>query len=58
MISSEEKEVSLMFKLVDKKGNKYLVLDTDDGVMNECFWEDLINFLQSGVVIGLAPTEW
>ena len=43
-----------MFKLVDKKGNKYLVLDTDDGVMDECFWEDLINFLQSGVVQGLT----
>lgn len=37
MISSEEKEVSLMFKLVDKKDNKYLVLDTDDGVMYGCF---------------------
>lgn len=44
MISSEEKEVILMFKLVDKKGNKYLVLDTDDGVIDECFREDLINF--------------
>lgn len=47
-----------MFKLVDKKGNKYLVLDTDDGVMDECFWEDLTNFLQSGVVIeGCHETE-
>lgn len=38
MISSEEKEVILMFKLVDKKENKYLVLDTDDGVIEEYFW--------------------
>lgn len=37
-----------MFKLVDKKENKYLVLDTDDGVIEEYFWEDIINFLQSG----------
>lgn len=50
MISSEEKEVILMFKLVDKKENKYLVLDTDDGVIEEYFWEDIINFLQLGVV--------
>jgi putative transposase len=58
MISSEEKEVILMFKLVDKKENKYLVLDTDDGVIEEYFWEDLINFLQSGVVIeGCHETE-
>lgn len=58
MISSEEKEVILMFKLVDKKENKYLVLDTDDGVIEEYFWEDIINFLQSGVVIeGCHETE-
>lgn len=58
MISSEEKEVILMFKLVDKKENKYLVLDTDDGVIEEYFWEDLISFLQSGVVIeGCHETE-
>lgn len=58
MISSEEKEVVLMFKLVDKKENKYLVLDTDDGVIEEYFWEDIINFLQSGVVIeGCHETE-
>lgn len=47
-----------MFKLVDKKENKYLVLDTDDGVIEEYFWEDIINFLQSGVVIeGCHETE-
>lgn len=58
MISSEEKEVILMFKLVDKKENKYLVLDTGDGVIEEYFWEDIINFLQSGVVIeGCHETE-
>ena len=58
MISSEEKEVVLMFKLVDKKENKYLVLDTDDGVIEEYFWEGIINFLQSGVVIeGCHETE-
>lgn len=58
MISSEEKEVILMFKLVDKKENKYLVLDTDDGVIEEYFWEDIIDFIQSGVVIeGCHETE-
>ena len=47
-----------MSKLVDKKVDKYLVLDTDDGVIEEYFWEDIINFLQSGVVIeGCHETE-
>lgn len=38
MISSKEKEVILMFKIVDKKENKYLVLATNDGVIEEYFW--------------------
>lgn len=40
-----------MFKIVDKKENKYLVLDTEDGIIEEYLWEDIINFIQSGVVI-------
>lgn len=47
-----------MFKLIDKKENKYLVLDTVDGIIEEYFWEDIINFLQSGIVIeGCHETE-
>lgn len=47
-----------MFKLVDKKENKYLVLDTDDGVIEDFSWEQIITFLQSGVVIeGCYETE-
>lgn len=47
-----------MFELVDKKDNKYLVLDTDDGVIEDFSWEQIITFIQSGVVIeGCHETE-
>lgn len=40
-----------MYKLIEKKDDKYLVLDTEDGVIDEFIWEELINLLQSGVSI-------
>lgn len=47
-----------MFKLVSKKDNKYLVLDTDDGVIEDFSWEQIITFIQSGVVVeGCHETE-
>ncbi|WP_443595644.1 RNA-guided endonuclease TnpB family protein [Agathobacter sp.] len=47
-----------MFKIVDKKENKYLILDTDDGVIEDFSWEQVITFLKSGVVIeGCHETE-
>lgn len=47
-----------MFKLIDKKSDKYLVLDTTDGVIDEVYWEEIITYLQNGVVIeGCHETE-
>ena len=47
-----------MFKLVEKKSNKYLVLDTDDGVVDEVSWEQLVSLLQEGILIeGCHETE-
>lgn len=47
-----------MYKLIGKNKNKYLLLDTDDNVINEFFWEQVIIYLQSGIIIeGCHETE-
>lgn len=58
MTTLKVRQVTQMFKLIDKKSDKYLVLDTDDGVIDEVTWEQLITLLQNGVVIeGCHETE-
>lgn len=47
-----------MFKLIEKKSDKYLVLDTEDGVVEDLCWEQLITLLQGGTFIeGCHKTE-
>lgn len=47
-----------MYKLIGRNKNKYLLLDTDDNVINEFFWEQVIIYLQSGIIIeGCHETE-
>lgn len=47
-----------MYKLIGKNKNKYILLDTDDNVINEFFWEQVIIYLQSGIIIeGCHETE-
>ena len=47
-----------MYKLVGKNKNKYLLLNTNDNVINEFFWEQVITYLQSEIIIeGCHETE-
>ena len=40
-----------VYKLIEKKDDKYLVLDTEDGVIDAFNWGELISLLQSGLSI-------
>ena len=47
-----------MFKLIDKKNDNYLVIDTSDGVVDEVSWQQIISVLQQGTIIeGCHETE-
>ena len=40
-----------MFRLVEKKSNNYLVLDTDDGVVDELDYFQILKYLEYGIEI-------
>ena len=40
-----------MFKLIDKKGDNYLVLDTEDGAVDEFTYNQIINCVEKGFKI-------
>ena len=44
--------------MIEKRDDNYLIIDTDDGVVEECSWGYLISALQDGVYIeGCQETE-
>ena len=43
--------VSKIFKLVEKKNNNYLILDTDDGVVDELNYFQILEYLEHGIEI-------
>ena len=40
-----------MFRLVEKKNNNYLILDTDDGVVDELNYFQILEYLEHGIEI-------
>lgn len=40
-----------MFRLVEKKNNNYLILDTDDGVVDELNYFQILDYLEHGIEI-------
>lgn len=40
-----------MFRLVEKKNNNYLILDTDDGVIEELNYLQILEYLEQGIEI-------
>lgn len=40
-----------MYQLIEKKADKYLVLDTNDGVIDTVTWEEILLVMQNGVAI-------
>ena len=40
-----------MFRLVEKKNNNYLILDTDDGVVDELNYLQILEYLEHGIEI-------
>lgn len=43
--------MSKMFRLIEKKNNNYLILDTDDGVVDELNYFQILEYLEYGIEI-------